>query len=430
MYICNCVTGDTEVLLGDNKSVKRIKDLKEGIDEVMTINPVTLEKEKSHFYNKFNTLPEKLYEIETISGRTVKCTPDHPFLIQRNGVVEWIESENIMENDMLLVKHYAKSLPEDDGKLIIVDLKNENKDSIRIVTQPLSIRLTEACARLFALCLSDRCYDVRNFFFNSPEDMEDVINDIVSLGLSRPVCRVSIEKSTILISNEMRSFFSKIGLDFNDKFNKSLPRWLLDSPSSVKREFLAAFQGSNDGGSIYFNEEFGNVLLTKTNVCNQSEDCESCIVAEQISRMFKKLNIKNSVYIEKKIVNNKYFRNYFVIEILNSQRNVERFCDIIWYRYSIEKVRIGSILVEYLKISLNNTGLFTIYEFKKKFLTDAYDVVLSPILNVRKNLPIEQVYDFTTKSGNHSFIVNSIVGSNCETPKFWESDTKSIASLV
>ena len=429
MYICNCVTGDTEVLLGDNKSVKRIKDLKEGIDEVMTINPVTLEKEKSAFYNKFSTLPERLYEIETLSGRTVKCTPEHPFLIQRNGVLEWIDSENILENDMLLVKHCVKSLPEDDGKLIIIDIKNENKDKLRVVTQSLSIRLTEACARLLALCLSDRCDD-RNIFFTSIEDMEDVINDLVTLGLSRPVCRVGIDESTILISNEMRNFFYNIGLDFNDKFNKSLPNWLREAPSSVKREFLAAFQGSNDGGCIYFNDEFGNVLLSKTNVCSQSDDCESCIVAEQISRMFKKLNIKNNVYIIKKFVNNKYFRNYFVIEILNSQRNVERYCDIIWYRYSIEKIKIGSLLVEYLKISLKNSGLFTISEFKKKFLTDAYDVVLSPILNVRKNLPIEQVYDFTTKSGNHSFIVNSVIGSNCETPKFWESDTKSIASLI
>jgi hypothetical protein len=66
MYICNCVTGDTEVLLGDNKSVKKIKDLDEGIDEIITINPKTLEKEKSTFYNKFKVFStENLYEIST-----------------------------------------------------------------------------------------------------------------------------------------------------------------------------------------------------------------------------------------------------------------------------------------------------------------------------------------------------------------------------
>jgi hypothetical protein len=219
MYICNCVTGDTEVLLGDNKTVKFIKDLKEGVDEIMTINPVTLEKEKSAFYNKFSILPEQIYEVKTMSGRKVKCTPEHPFLIKRRGKIQWIEAKDLDYTDLMCIKHYTKYLPDNDGRLLSVALNGGNLNS--------SIKLSETCARLFALFLSSR-YKDRIISFSSRNDMDEVIDDIISIGIKRPACRIGSECS-IIITKDLLNFMIEIGFDYSNRFGKSLPKWLIES---------------------------------------------------------------------------------------------------------------------------------------------------------------------------------------------------------
>ena len=60
--------------------MKKISDIVDG-DNVATINPKSLIEEPSSIYNKFGRMSEKLLEITTISGRTIKATPEHPFLV-------------------------------------------------------------------------------------------------------------------------------------------------------------------------------------------------------------------------------------------------------------------------------------------------------------------------------------------------------------
>lgn len=407
MYICNCVTGDTEVLLGDNKSVKYIKDLKEGVDEIITINPITLEKEKSAFYNKFSILPEQIYEVEIMSGRKVKCTPEHPFLVKRRGGNQWVDAKDLVYNDLVFIKHYTKYLPENDGRLLSLFYNREIRN--------FSIRLTEACARLFALFLSKR-YKDRMITFTTPGDMDEVVDDIISIGIKRPICRIGSECS-IVIGRDLLNFMIEAGFDYSDRFGKSLPKWLTESPSSVKREFISAFQGCN-GGSMYYNEEFENILMSSTSICDVDfNDSSQCIVACQISEMFTRFNIKNKISIVKKMVDNLNFRNFITIDIENNPTNLVTYCDIVWFRYSEDKVMISSILLEFLKTSLYTNEVMSLTSFKQRFSSGMDDIVLSPILSIKKNLPLEPVYDLTTRSGNHSFMVNSVVGSNCETPE-------------
>jgi hypothetical protein len=74
-----CLTGDSEVLLSDRLTIKKIKDMKDG-DIVNTVNPETLLDEPSDIHSFFSKMPDKLFEITTISGRKIKATADHPFL--------------------------------------------------------------------------------------------------------------------------------------------------------------------------------------------------------------------------------------------------------------------------------------------------------------------------------------------------------------
>jgi DNA-directed RNA polymerase beta subunit len=99
-----CLTGDTEVLMSDKMTIKKIKDMRDG-DRVNTVNPQTLLDEPSDIHSFFGKMPYKLFEITTISGRTIKATANHPFLVSINGKPEWKNLEDLKPNDKMIVRH-------------------------------------------------------------------------------------------------------------------------------------------------------------------------------------------------------------------------------------------------------------------------------------------------------------------------------------
>ena len=96
-----CVTGDTLVTMS-NDDVKNITDIKNG-DIVMTINPKTLLKEPSSIYGWFERVSKKLLELTSFCGKTIKCTPEHPFLISKNGLTKWKNASELKLNDNFII---------------------------------------------------------------------------------------------------------------------------------------------------------------------------------------------------------------------------------------------------------------------------------------------------------------------------------------
>jgi len=103
-----CLTGDTEVLLSDRITIKKIKDMKDG-DYVTTVNPETLCEEPSDIHSFFQKMPDKLFEITTISGRKIKATANHPFLINTGNGNKWVNLEDLKQDDKMYIR-------ESDGK--------------------------------------------------------------------------------------------------------------------------------------------------------------------------------------------------------------------------------------------------------------------------------------------------------------------------
>jgi DNA-directed RNA polymerase beta subunit len=108
-----CLTGDTEVLLSNRMETKKIKDMKDG-DWVNTVNRTTLADEPSDIYNFFSKMPDKLYEITTISGRKIKATADHPFLIKTKTEGGGYEMKKVGElipnDDRMMIRHIEKDV--------------------------------------------------------------------------------------------------------------------------------------------------------------------------------------------------------------------------------------------------------------------------------------------------------------------------------
>jgi DNA-directed RNA polymerase beta subunit len=102
-----CLTGDTEILMSDRITIKKIKDMKDG-DRVNTVNPETLLDEPSDIHSFFSKMPDKLYEITTISGRKIKATGNHPFLVLVNGKNIWKNVEDLEKNDAMYVRDFKE----------------------------------------------------------------------------------------------------------------------------------------------------------------------------------------------------------------------------------------------------------------------------------------------------------------------------------
>jgi DNA-directed RNA polymerase beta subunit len=91
---------------------------------------------------------------------------------------------------------------------------------------------------------------------------------------------------------------------------------------------------------------------------------------------------------------------------------------VVKHIFSNDEKTLSNIEIEYSKYILHNSKInMNINEFTTLYRqTDEF--VTIPIESI-KNIEPELVYDFTTKSENHSFVASSIISSNCvsETPE-------------
>jgi DNA-directed RNA polymerase beta subunit len=99
-----CLTGDSNVLMGDGITLKQIKDIQDD-EQVMTVNPETLILEPSHMYNTFNRMSDRLLKIVTIHGDEIKATPEHPFLTDINLIPSWVSAGELIAGDIINLVH-------------------------------------------------------------------------------------------------------------------------------------------------------------------------------------------------------------------------------------------------------------------------------------------------------------------------------------
>jgi len=399
-----CLTGDVDVLLSNRMDTKKIKDIRNG-DWVNTVNRETLLDEPSDMYQYFSKMPDKLYEITTISGRKIKATADHPFLVKvhdvGSGGAAKYEMKKVCElslDDKVIIRHMPRSIPDENTTVVIIrsedvldhyrmDFLESNLLNVRIPTFKLKI-----IARLIGYGVKVEIYD--NFYmtcFSVGEkyDASQLADDIQQLGFGRPFITRNLhtfEDDNTWQVNKDGAFaylMSLMGAFVKTKTQhaiKEVPVWLLHAEPSIKREFLSGFQGSKD----IENEEFSS----------------------QIIDMFKEFNIQFHLNGEK-----------YTFE--NSIDNLIRHDDVIHYAYCEEMRRKLAPAIEYMKIlrfmKENKYGDYI--SFIEENLVDN-GCVSVPILSILEIEP-ELVYDFTTRSENHSFVASSYVISNCvcETPE-------------
>jgi DNA-directed RNA polymerase beta subunit/intein/homing endonuclease len=125
-----CLTGDTEILM-DDRTIKLIKDVKDG-DYVTTLDTNTMKELTTPIKNWFKKDCNELLKITTISGREIKCTPEHKLLTKIDDKFQMIEANKMTYNNYLVVRNSQKHLDNEKSNIEIeyINYINEcNKDN-------------------------------------------------------------------------------------------------------------------------------------------------------------------------------------------------------------------------------------------------------------------------------------------------------------
>ena len=491
-----CLTGDTEVLLSDRMTIKKIKDMKDG-DRVTTVNPETLLDEPSDIHSFFSKMPDKLFEITTISGRKIKATANHPFLIN-NGKYEWKNLEDLKPNDKIIIRHVVKNIEDTNStnvkindvdvleyyKMELLELNLLNKNipvyKLKIIARLIGALNTDG--HLYERLDKDKKYYAASFYVGEEYDVFQITDDIQKLGFGNSSIkrkeskfedkisgRTTISRTWEVSKNGAFAYMLMLLGGFVGKktnMQRALPEWLVNSELSIKREFLSAFQGG-DGSRLSYQK---NDKSWKPHIGITFQTTSNEYLNDTVNYMTQIVNMFIEFGIKSNIKNTKVDENKTKVCIVfeNSSENLARYADIINYTYCEEKRRVSAPMIEHLKIKefnkkrrdehyqfiienhknitmadlilktnltenqirkvisknkkgVNQTTRYTtdvIYEeFIKENIVDN-GCISVPILSINEIEP-ELVYDFTTRSDNHSFVASSFVCHNCpaETPE-------------
>ena len=426
-----CLTGDTEVLMADRITMKKMKDMKDG-DLVNTVNPETLADEPSEIHSFFKKMPDKLYEITTVSGRKIKATANHPFLININGKPEWRNLEDLRKDDKVIIRHMTKAVCDENNKevqykkMLALDYFNmeHSNNTLKIIARLLGMLNTKGQLDEVVDDNNNKCYHAI-FYMNEQTDIDQLTLDILNIGFGME--HISTSRKIVDFNNKIVGGNTKhtwevcvkegcaqllflMGGIVGNKQESALqvPSWLVNAELSIQREFISAFQ-----------HDFGIIVLKMHN--NYLEYTIKYI--EQITTIFTEFGIKSNLKIAG--IDTNMSNVCMVFE--NSSENLVKYADVVNFTYCDENRRTASCTIELVKIKGYTPSFHA--ESNSKTNTEIYETYLKgnmmsngcisvPIASICECEP-EFVYDFTTHSENHSFVASSFVTHNCpvETPE-------------
>lgn len=93
-----CMTGDTRVLMADGTE-SLLRDIRPG-DELASYSAGRIVP--SRVQRWANQGSDSVFRIRTISGITVTANERHPFLVDRDGKLEWVRLRNLMPGDKMV----------------------------------------------------------------------------------------------------------------------------------------------------------------------------------------------------------------------------------------------------------------------------------------------------------------------------------------
>ncbi len=195
-----------------------------------------LEKQKCFLY----TLPYKdeMIELKTKTGKKLKVTKNHPFLVNDHGAIVWKKAEELTKKDYLI--NPAKISFDQTQKII------SHKEAIALMTQKpllMEIPFDEDFAFWIAFLLSDGSIGKKHVEAvqkNYPEALDRFVKVSKRYGFNPSVsmnrgCRYARIYSKPLVEYLNIRFGVKSGME------KEIPSWFLSFPEEMNKEFIKTF---------------------------------------------------------------------------------------------------------------------------------------------------------------------------------------------
>lgn len=113
----HCLVGSTKITMEDG-TLKCIRDIYDKNERILTVNPDTLEISATEYVNGFVKMPKRLLSVKTETGCTVKCTPEHMWLVRRNLKNAWVETRNLQKN----IDRIVRPLENDHGYILVTEI--------------------------------------------------------------------------------------------------------------------------------------------------------------------------------------------------------------------------------------------------------------------------------------------------------------------
>ncbi len=307
----------SEVKIGDlvEKQLKRnsIKTLKDGIYcgsknpiKIISINKHTLKQEIKEVSKFIKRKGEKLYNLQTTTGKEVKATGCHPVMVFRNGKLKSTLIKDLKEQDLIATPR----------KISIKNRNNFDRDK----------------ARFIGYLIGDGYISSRIEFINKDieilEDFRSIVNSIygdieIVERDDKGTSRLFIKEKSII--NEIRTLLKKNHEgSITSKFKK-IPNEILSSDKEVIRNVVSGLYDTD--GSI--RKDIGVIEF-----CSKNKS-----LTQQVQRLLLRFGIMSNIKLRMNCASNtenKIKRPYWYLYIYG-QENLQKFYINIPLRCSHKK---------------------------------------------------------------------------------------------
>ncbi len=374
-----CVHPSTNVLLDDGVSQIRIAEMEEEYPNLK----VTTVDEYSHLQvpSKItafqcisaNELNKRVFEIKTVTDRSIIATEDHPFLTDRG----WVTAGNLRLTDKLLIRPTIESIKNSEEArgvyqiLELDDFERDDKEELRkLELLPLDSDNPKLpiLAHLLGIIVTDgHVGNTVEFYLGTEKDALDVCRDLETLGFKPNPVQYRERTFQFDQTQEPTTYgtyhttkggaFKKLILALgapsgNRAEQESIfPTWILNTTKEVKREFLGGFMGG-DGAApwVYKREDRQDsykIRLPELEIHKHPDHLESQIkYFEYLKQIFEEFEVKVS-HIKTKALKRE---NRIAVDLIfdASKDNILRLCRNIGYRFSTDKQNKSQLIGEFL----------------------------------------------------------------------------------
>lgn len=384
-----CIFKDELVIMSDGSKLP-ICDVKVG-DKVITFDPETQRQSITNVTHTYmNETTKQLYEIYTISGRSIKATYDHQFMTFEGWqrVYEILDKKDIGENSLLAVslepEHVDNNFIKDE--IILNSFKFFTKQMIPLKSSSTCLPII---SRMFGFTFFNEIkkndegdhFFVLNFIHENDVDMFEQDANFLEISFTK----FSLSPRRIVYEGVLPFFLSTLR---KSKIYE-IPDWILKGSKLIKREFLAGFNHYIFNGIS--DKIIGNEWETYIKLSSFGTKILSLLID---------LNVDGSKII-KFMPNNSILMKFSIQE---SKLNMINFYQKINYRYNyIDKIEWG-LWTEYQNYCryLSTEKPVTFMSWKKmiKIKATTLFIPVGDIISSKETI----ICDITVESKNQSFI--------------------------